>query len=130
MRLLFGNDDKIVSVKFSKDGKYLATASYDSKIIIWDANSFSKKLEIISTIDKFNYSGLVSIDFSPDSRYIASGSNRGNVILWDAFSGRQVQILPSPNFSVYNVEFSPNGKYLAVSLLNSQVMFIILKTGR
>lgn len=122
VRVLIGHEEKINCIKFSRDGKFLATSGDDSKIIIWNTQKFSKSLEIISYPDKLANNGVTALDISPDSKYIVTGSNIGNAIVWDLSSGKLVTNLPTPKSSIHNVEFSPDGKYLAISFRNGQVL--------
>ena len=72
----------VMDMAYDRDGRWLATASVDGVIRIWDAKSgrFGRALA--------GHDDLVaSIAFSPCGRYLVSGSRDQTVRLWDIQSG-------------------------------------------
>ncbi|MCT7959155.1 hypothetical protein NG791_00410 [Laspinema sp. D1] len=80
IRTLEGHKDLIRNLKFSPDGKILASSSRDGTIIFWNAKT-GKQLALINNA-KYNF---FSIAFSPDGKTLASGTaeQEGKVILWE-----------------------------------------------
>lgn len=70
---------QINAYDYHPSGRYLATASPDRTIRLWD----TKTLQEISVLHGHS-GGVRDIAFSPDGRWLASGSNDGTVRLWDA----------------------------------------------
>jgi WD40 repeat protein len=69
-------------VAFSHDSTWLASASYDRTVKIWDATSGA----YLQTLK--GYSRIVSlVAFSHDSTRLASASDDKTVKIWDATSG-------------------------------------------
>ena len=66
---------------------------------------------------------------SPDGRYVASGGQDRIVLLTDLGNG-QSRMLLTPPASVANLEFSHNGKLLAVALFDGTVHVVDAMTGR
>ena len=56
----------------------------------------------------------MSIAFSPDGKSIATGSKEGVVQLWSFPEGRQLAKVHVDSPDLYQVAFSPNGKYILV----------------
>ncbi|KAF3121134.1 hypothetical protein TWF569_002811 [Orbilia oligospora] len=112
---LFQN--RIQKVAFSPNNKYLASASSDHTIIIWDAN-LGEKLKIPK-----KHSGTVTdVAFSPDGKWLASASEDMTIRLWDidAIIGRRtpatekpIRVLRGHTSDVLSIAYSPDGKLLA-----------------
>ena len=90
-----------------RDGKHLASGSYDGSVILWDAAS----REVIRKFEA-KAGKVYSVAFSPDGKVLASG-HEGDIKLWDVASGRLLQSLKEDAFSVYSLIFTPNGRLLA-----------------
>jgi len=70
--------NRIIDIKYSPDGKLLATASYDWTIKLWETSDFNNPPFLLD-----DHGGwVVSIDFSPDGKYLISGGGDKKIILW------------------------------------------------
>ena len=108
LKTLEGHSDKVSSVCWSPDGRYLASGSEDKTVIIWDVNSGAK----LQTL--YGHSKEVrSVCWSPDGKYLASGADDETLIIWDANSGQKLKTLEGHSWKVISVSWSPDGKYLA-----------------
>ena len=99
---------RIHTVKFSADGRTVATVSFDS-VKIWDVDTGQQ----VKTLEGPSGAGICA--FSSDGRTVAAiDLNSETVRLWDAAAGRELQVLEGHSFdSLYSVEFSPDGLKLA-----------------
>lgn len=113
----------VVSVKFSPDGKTLAsggggdyqkaerrTERFWGELKLWDLRTGKEKFALQG------HTGPVSsVAFSPDGKTLASGSLDGTSKLWDTASGKNTATYTDGDspWPVWCVAFSPNGKTLA-----------------
>jgi WD40 repeat protein len=70
---LKGHTGEVNGAIFSPDGKFIASASKDSSIIIWQRNDRSGYFDKVNQIKGFN-SIVWSVDFSGNSKYVLSFS--------------------------------------------------------
>ena len=69
----------MLSVRFSPDGRTLASASRDGSIILWDVATGRP----VGLPFQGHSGWVMSVAFSPDGRVLASGSTDTTVVLWD-----------------------------------------------
>ena len=98
----------IKSLAYSDDGQYLASASEDGTVYIWNAKA---GYEGEPTVLRMNGQPL-GIDFSPDNRWLAAGGSNTFAYLWDLSTGEEVSRLPHSE-AVTSVSFSNDGQWLA-----------------
>lgn len=100
----------IVSLAFSPDDQYIASAGFDNIIRLVDRNTG----QVVRTFVGHNFE-IWSLSFSPDGKYILSGSKDLTARLWDAQSGDQIRILntpPSDPLLPLGSVFSPDGRFI------------------
>jgi WD40 repeat protein len=108
VQTLEGHSDSVNSVTFSYNSEWLASASFDRTVNIWDASSG----ECLQTLR--GHSNFVkSAAFSHDSARLASGSGDRTVKIWDANSGECLHTLNGHSNSVNLVAFSQDSAWLA-----------------
>ena len=103
-----GHSATVGNVRFSPDGKTLATASYDGTAKLWQLDG-----SLITTLEGHGDS-VVNMHFSPDGKTLATASYDGTAKLWQ-LDGSLVTTLEGHDNVVGDVRFSPNGKTLATA---------------
>jgi WD40 repeat protein len=107
-------------VCFSTDGQLMATASYDSYVIVRDVRNVDVTGAARKSVALDHISHVYSVAFSPDSAYLASGSRDSVVRLWkldsmsiDSLNRLKPNYLRGHSTWVNKVVFSPNSQILA-----------------
>lgn len=106
-----GHADGVSCVKFSPDGKVLATGSWDNMVKLWDVENRKE----MYTCGR-HPACVRDVIFSPDGQTLASSCYRGMVKIWDCNSGQEIgQIVNEPYSRHPNVvAFTDDGKSLLV----------------
>jgi WD40 repeat protein len=107
-----GHSDYISALKWSPNGKYIASASYDKTVQVWHARTGQPL-----TTYRGHTSQVLGIAWSPDSTRIASAGSFGDktVQVWDALTGQTLlTYLGHINAAlVLCVDWSHDGKRIA-----------------
>jgi len=104
LRTLHGHTRGVNDVAWSPTAEYLATASDDKSLRIWDAETGAALVELRGHT---NY--VFSCAFSPQTNLLVSGSFDETVKLWDVRSGDCVSTLPAHSDPVTGVDFNRDG---------------------
>jgi WD40 repeat protein len=102
----------VMAIKFSPDGRYLATVSLENKAKVWKWEVDRKGQKPLS----LPQDNVVAVAFSPsDGKYLATASNDGTGQVWETANGKNLTKVPHRN-SVVDIAFSPvDHKYLVTA---------------
>jgi WD40 repeat protein/DNA-binding SARP family transcriptional activator len=99
---------QMIKVKFSPDGRWIATASYAGTATIWDAASGALRY----TLSGHSFA-VRQLAWSPDSRQLLTGSDDGTARLWQITDEGYQQLLSFSSQDmpggINGVAFSPDG---------------------
>ena len=110
-RNLQGHTRPIKHIKFSKDGKYVFSASADRSVIKWDYIN-SKKSFI------YNHQASVNvICISNSNKYMFSGDSTGCIYVWDINSNElKKKITFEVLYNIRNLNISSDEVYIIITL--------------
>src|SRR5204863_7452720 len=101
----FRHQHTVRAVDFSRDGKRIASASWDGTLRVWDANTGRE-------LHRFRLPGGASAAVSPDGTLVAGGGMGRSFHVWELATGREVLQVGNLENSVMAVRFAPDGKTL------------------
>lgn len=108
------HENVVCCVRFSLDGRYLATGSNRTATIV-DVKSGERTASlsdvegVAQDVDQY----VRSVSFSPDGRHLVTGSEDQIVRIWDVASQKLLRRLTGHSQDIYSVEYFPDGKRIA-----------------
>src|SRR6266699_6272806 len=103
-----GHINFVNAVAWSPDGNYIASASSDRTVRVWNAFTGKTLLTYGGHSDE-----VTTVAWSPDGTRIASGSADNTVRVWDIISGTTLLTYTGHTSAVQTVAWSPDGTRLA-----------------
>ena len=85
-RELKGHNGSVTTVAFSRDGKYVATGSWDMTVIVWDAETGLPRSKPMRHGGPFWY----AVAFSADGRSVVAGCDDRTARVWDIATARPI----------------------------------------
>lgn len=96
--------NRIISMSYDQQGKYLATAADDISIKVWDLQALK--------IDK-KYQGFFPVEFSPDGKQFVCMGTPAALFVYDPVNGEKKKELSTEMELIQNLNFSADGKLVA-----------------
>lgn len=135
--VLHGHTSAISQVRISPDGRFIASASADGTLKIWDASTGIHMDTLVG-----HMAGVSCVAWSPDSNTLASGSDDKAIRLWDrvtgrpktttrkSMSGQEMAPLRGHHNYIHCLAFSPKGNILASGSYDEAVFLWDVRAGR
>jgi WD40 repeat protein len=123
--VLKGHTKEVYSVRFSPDGKTIASGSHDKTVRVWDVESGQEMRKL-----KGHSSSVWPASFSPNGKSVVSGSADWTVRIWDVESGKAVRTLKGHSDGVSSVCFSPDGRTVVSGSWDKTVRIWDVESGK
>lgn len=98
----------ITALTFSHDGAYLASASKDQKIRIWDVESCTEVIHFASRTNQ----EILCIDFSPSGKRLVTAGEGERIRQWDSETGKLLCTLQGHNLGIESIVYTSDGKHI------------------
>jgi WD40 repeat protein len=128
--LLSGHTEAINHVAMSADSHWLATASDDATVRLWNLQAADPSAAV--HVLKGHAKRIAGCEFSPDGRWLVTTSDEGTVQLWDlaAASSPRATQLRGYTTAVHGLAFSPDARWLITSGSDQAARLWDLKAAR
>ncbi|PNY25699.1 WD repeat-containing protein 5, partial [Tolypocladium capitatum] len=135
--ILHGHTKPVSQARISPDGRFIASASADATLKIWDAATGAHMDTLVG-----HMAGVSCLAWTPDSNTIASGSDDKAIRLWDrvtgrpktttrkSISGQEMAALRGHHNYIHCLAFSPKGNILASGSYDEAVFLWDVRAGR
>ena len=121
---LEGHIDGVYALKFSPNGKILATVHRNKVIRLWDVETGSTRFTLTG-----HKQTIRALAFSPNGKILASGENYQTIYLWDVTTGQQLTNSQT-EATVNTLQFSPDGKTIVSGNYNGKIQLLDAHTLR
>lgn len=110
---------------FSPDGRFIAAASLDGSVQLWETSSFQRIAELVG-----HTATVRKVAFSPDGKHLATASDDKTVRIWSIPYGKELSSFVGYSGPVMDARFSPDGRVLATSSTDGTVRIWDVFTGQ
>ena len=107
---------KIADLEFSKNGRYLLSASWDGTVGVWDLKERKKIHSLVG-----HKGPVYSVQYSKDNKYIYSSGYDGEIKLWKAKNGEYIRPLIKNGWGISKFEIDEQRNFIAYGSTDGQI---------
>ncbi|KAJ1728232.1 general transcription repressor [Coemansia biformis] len=120
----------VCCVKFSNDGKYLATGC-NRTTQVWNVSTGNKECVLADENTPKNGDLYIrAVCFSPDGKYLVTGAEDKQIRVWDVQKRTIRHVLAGHDQDIYSLDFSPDGTTILSGSGDRTVRLWSLETGK
>ena len=124
--VLRGHKRGVSCVRFSPDGRLIASSSADATVRIWSASTGAH----LNTLEG-HLAGISALSWGPDSKTLATGSDDKSIRLWDVSTGKpHPHPLTGHHNYIYSLAFNSKGNILVSGSYDEAVYLWDVRTRR
>ena len=112
--------ESVLAAEFDTTGRRLAVSSDDGQVRVWRLTRTGRAREIV----RLEHDGVTGLRFSPDGTTLATAGTDGTVRLWNVTRPIALAARMHRAYAA-EVEFSPDGRWLAVNGENPMVLWSV-----
>jgi len=101
-----GHSKYVTATDFHPNGKFLASASIDNSVILWNLENGKQIRNLIA-----HTAAVWSVDFNPDGTQVLTSSADQTAKVFDVQTGQLIHSINIPKDDVRQAYYSPKGKY-------------------
>jgi WD40 repeat protein len=125
LQTLEGHSKSVNSVAISPNTQWIASASDDRTIKIWDVATG----QCCQTLEGHSES-VKSVTISPDAQWIVSASDDGTIKIWDAATGQDRQTLKAHREFIWSVAISSDVQWVVSASVDRTIKIWDAATGQ
>jgi WD40 repeat protein len=113
--VFYGHVNTVFKVKFSPNGQFVASASADGSVKIWEVLTGNR------VADLAHNGRVISMAWHPDGTHLISGTNENIVYLWELSTFQTVRKFYGHNGPITALAFHPSGQSMVSGSLDSKL---------
>lgn len=113
--------NRIISMSYDQQGRYLATSTADLSIKLWDLQALKIEKRLF---------GFFPVEFSPNGKKLICMGTPSALYVYDPISGEKLNELPTENELIQNINVSADNRYAAGAGFMGIVKIWDLESGK